>query len=195
MQTIWALLAIWFVALAGTVAAESSAEIRERRPDLFHPESGLRIDRHRAPVPQDVPLPAQRVSALKAKRLMARGAVVLDVYGAAQSRYDELDGTWLVHGPRQSLPGATWLPEVGRGVLEPAMASYLEREMERLTEGAKARAVIVFCVADCWMSWNAAQRIAGLGYLRVYWLRNGTDGWRELGWPLEPVLPVPVTLD
>ena len=190
------------VFLAGLLAlqaalawAESYVSVMERRPELFHPETGYRIDLHRAPTPQDIPPPAKRVSALRAKVLMAKGAVVLDVYGAAQSRYDELDGTWLVSEPRMSLPGAVWLPEVGRGVLEPEMERYLAREVERLTEGAKAKAIVVFCVADCWMSWNAAQRIAGLGYLRVFWLRLGTDGWRDLGWPMEPVTPVPVAVE
>ena len=189
------LLAGFLALQAGLAGAESYGSVMERRPELFHPETGYRIDRHRAPTPDDIPPPARRVSALRAKVLMAKGAVVLDVYGAAQSRYDELNGTWLVSESRMSLPGAVWLPEVGRGVLEPEMEAYLARELERLTEGSKAKAVIVFCVADCWMSWNAAQRIAALGYLRVFWLRLGTDGWRELGWPMEPVEPVPVKVE
>ncbi|MCE8510789.1 PQQ-dependent catabolism-associated CXXCW motif protein [Ruegeria pomeroyi] len=195
MRIVAALLAIALSGLSGAVWAETSDTIRARKPDLFHPETGFRIDRHRAPVPEDIPPPARKISALWARKLIARGALALDVYGASQSRYDELDGTWLVPEPRQSLPGAVWLPEVGRGVLEPAMQAYLERELERLTDGSKARAIVVFCVADCWMSWNAAQRIAGLGYLQVHWFPLGTDGWRELGWPLEPVEPVPVPVD
>lgn len=45
------------------------------------------------------------------------------------------------------------------------------------------------------MSWNAAQRIATLGYEQVYWYRLGTDGWLDYGWPLSPVEPVPVRVD
>lgn len=195
MRIAAALLVIALTGLSGAVWAETSAAIVARKPDLFHPETGLRIDRQRAPVPEDIPPPARKISALWARKLIARGALALDVYGAAQSRYDELDGTWLVPEPRQSLPGAVWLPEVGRGVLDGALQVYLERELERLTGGSKARAIVVFCVADCWMSWNAAQRIAGMGYLQVYWFPLGTDGWRELGWPLEPVEPVPVPVD
>ncbi|NDW43530.1 PQQ-dependent catabolism-associated CXXCW motif protein [Ruegeria sp. PrR005] len=186
------LLLAW---LTETAVAESYGSIRERRPDLFHPESGYRIARHRAPVPDDIPMPVRRVSALWARTLLDRGALALDVFGASQSRFDELDGTWLVSEPRMSLPGAVWLPEVGRGVLEPVIERYLQRELERATVGKKAHAVVVFCVADCWMSWNAAQRIAALGYLQVHWYPHGTDGWADLGWRLEPVEPVPVWLD
>lgn len=119
----------------------------------------------------------------------------MDVFGAAQSRYDELDGTWLVSEPRLSLPGAVWLPETGRGVLTDEMAEYLFENLTTLTEGNYARPLLVFCVADCWMSWNAAQRVAALGYERVYWYRLGTDGWLDLGETLVPVEPVPVNTE
>ncbi|SDD74367.1 PQQ-dependent catabolism-associated CXXCW motif protein [Ruegeria marina] len=195
MPVVRAILALALSGLAGAAWADSYAAIQARRPELFHAETGYRIEHQRAPVPDDIPAPVRRVSALRTKLLMQRGAVMLDVYGAGQSRYDDLDGTWLVPEPRESLPGAVWLPEVGRGALEPALETYLARELERLTEGSKARAIVVFCVADCWMSWNAAQRIAAMGYLQVHWFPLGTDGWHDLGWPLHPVEPVPVQLD
>ena len=181
--------------MAGAAMAEPYASIMARKPGLFHPETGLRIDRHRAPTPQDIPGPARVASVLKARQLLADGAVPLDVFGAAQSRFDELDGTWLVSRPRMSLPGALWLPEVGRGMLAPAMRRYLEVELERATGADQGRPILVFCVADCWMSWNAAQRIAGLGYAHVYWFRLGTDGWLDHGGRLDRVDPVPVSVE
>lgn len=33
---------------------------------------------------------------------------------------------------------------------------------------------------------------AEVGYERVYWFAEGTDGWLDEGWRLEPVDPVPV---
>lgn len=184
-----------FVVPSRFASAEGFQEIQNRRPDLFHEHTGFRIARHRAPVPEDIPAPAHAIGPAKAADLLAAGAVAIDVSGALQSRFDELEGTWLVRGPRQSLPGAVWLPEVGRGVLEPEMQDYLTGNLERLTGADKSRAIVVFCIADCWMSWNAAQRIAALDYENVFWFRDGTDGWADHGNELAPALPVPVNVD
>lgn len=186
-----ALLLLW----PGALWAEGYREMQAARPDLFDAATGYRIARQRAPVPDDIPPPAQVVDAVQARALIDGGALALDVFGAAQSRFDELDGSWLVSKPRLSLPGAVWLPEVGRGAIEPDILRYLQDNLERLTAGDRARPIVVFCIADCWISWNAAQRIAGLGFTRVYWLRTGTDGWLDQGWPLAPVTPVPVAVE
>ena len=171
------------------------AEHQAKRPDLFDPQTGYRVGRQRAPTPDDIPGPARLIDPHQARALSENGALILDVFGAQQSRFDELDGTWLVSKTRLSLPGAVWLPEVGRGQLSPVMQRYLEDNLSRLTFGDSTRAIVVYCVADCWMSWNAAQRIAALGYGQVYWFRLGTDGWLDIGADLTPVDPVPVTVD
>ncbi|MEM7425479.1 MAG: rhodanese-like domain-containing protein [Pseudomonadota bacterium] len=181
--------------LADSALADSYKDIQARRPELFHPETGYRIDRQRAPTPDDIPPPSRLVTADEAAVLIAQDAVAVDVFGALQSRYDELDGKWLVSQRRSSLPGAVWLPETGRGVLDETMSRYLRSNLERLTKADKAHPIIVFCVADCWMSWNAAQRIAKLGYQNVHWLRHGTDGWLDTGRTLAPVDPVPVNVE
>lgn len=175
--------------------AETAAEIRARRPELFDPETGYRIARQRAPTPDDIPAPVQMVGPEAARTLLQEGALPVDVFGARQSQYDALDGTWLVPETHLSLPGAVWLPETGRGWLDPVMRAYLADTLAARTGGDLGHPLVVFCVADCWMSWNAAQRIAGLGYERVYWFRLGTDGWKDIAAPLEPVVPVPVPLD
>jgi PQQ-dependent catabolism-associated CXXCW motif protein len=53
--------------------------------------------------------------------------------------------------------------------------------------------VVFYCLADCWMSWNAAKRAAAWGYTRVYWYRDGTDGWAAAKLPLVEAQPVPET--
>ena len=40
------------------------------------------------------------------------------------------------------------------------------------------------------MSWNAAKRALALGYTRVAWYPEGTDGWAADGLPLEARTPV-----
>ncbi len=47
-----------------------------------------------------------------------------------------------------------------------------------------ARPFVFYCLANCWMSWNAAKRAASWGYTRVYWYRDGTDGWEAAKLPL-----------
>ncbi len=174
---------------------DSFAESMKRRPELFHPVTGLRIDRQRAPTPDDIPPPAVIINTAKAAHLLENGAVAIDVFGASQSHYDELEGTWLVSRQHQSLPGATWLPEVGRGTLSAQMQEYLASNIIRLTSGKLNKPLVVYCIADCWMSWNASQRIAALGYTHVNWYRLGTDGWLESGRELLPVNPVPVNVE
>ena len=188
-------LCLMLALVAPAAPARPYDEHQALRPDLFDPDTGFRIARQRAPTPDDIPPPARHVGTAQAQALLAAGAVALDVFGAAQSRFDELDGTWLVSEPRFSLPGAVWLPEVGRGRLSPAMQRYLGTNVARLTGGDLSVPLVVFCIADCWMSWNAAQRLSALGYARVHWFRLGTDGWRDAGLPLERVQPVPVDTD
>jgi PQQ-dependent catabolism-associated CXXCW motif protein len=161
---------------------------------LFHPDTGLRMSRYRAPTPAAIE-GARVVDAAQVVDLARRGAALVDVLATPTGRYDELDGTWLVAEPRQTLPGAVWLPEVGRGTLPPSLASWFAAELRTLTGGDLGRPIVFFCVADCWMSWNAAIRAARLGYAAVRWFPGGTDDWAAAGLPLVPVWPRPAPID
>ena len=65
------------------------------------------------------------------------------------------------------------------------MADYFVRGLAKATHGDRARLVVLYCLADCWMSWNAAKRAMTIGYTNVTWYPDGTDGWQ---WP--PDLPL-----
>ncbi|MGF1474086.1 MAG: PQQ-dependent catabolism-associated CXXCW motif protein [Geminicoccaceae bacterium] len=189
------LVTLVVLALAWSEAsALTSAEHRVRDPELFDAETGYRLLRPRAPTPDDIP-GAARISALEAKRAAADGAVLIDVFAALRSLYYEFDGTWLVEKEHLSLPGAIWLPEVGRGALSAEIDRYFRDNLALVTDGDVAMPLVIFCVADCWMSWNAAQRAQSYGYRNVLWFREGTDGWLDAGFELEPVQPVPVAVD
>jgi PQQ-dependent catabolism-associated CXXCW motif protein len=71
------------------------------------------------------------------------------------------------------------------------MADYFSKGLEKATHGDHARIVVLYCLADCWMSWNAAKRALSLGYSNVAWYREGTDGWIAAGLPLEQATPEP----
>lgn len=188
-------LLLFCLLLPSLAGADTYLEAQAKRPELFDPSTGYRIGRQRAPTPEDIPAPARLVSTQEAAALLAKGALALDVFGAAQSRFDELDGTWLVSKERLSLPDALWLPETGRGRLTEVMQAYLADNLAVATDGHLDHPLVVFCIADCWMSWNAAQRISALGYTAVHWYRLGTDGWLDEGRELVRATPVPVRID
>lgn len=171
--------------------AESYTSYQAKRPDLFDPETGLRIARIRSPVPEDIPGDIHVVTAPQVVDLLAQGALPLDVLGARNTYIDPLTGEWIVSIDHSSLPGAVWIPELGRAKLSDQLAGYMGRALAEATAGQFDRALVVYCRADCWMSWNAAQRVRQMGYSQVHWFRNGTDGWLDHGGSLEPVSPVP----
>jgi len=93
--------------------------------------------------------------------------------------------------PRNDIPGSIWLPDTGYGELAPVMEAYCARNLEAATHGNRDRHLVFYCLADCWMSWNAAKRAESLGYTRVDWYAQGTDGWAAQGLPLEHREPEP----
>jgi len=92
--------------------------------------------------------------------------------------------------PRFDIPGSIWLPDTGYGALAPVMQGYFERGLQQATGGDRGRMIVFYCLANCWMSWNAAKRAIALGYARVAWYPAGTDGWAEQHLPLEARTPV-----
>ena len=57
--------------------------------------------------------------------------------------------------------------------------------VKAVTGGDKTKPVVIYCLASCWMSWNAAKRALSWGYTGTIWFPEGTDGWAEAGFPLE----------
>lgn len=150
---------------------------------------GYRMDRYRAPTPETVP-GAQTVDTAAVAALVETGAArPVNVMKADRSALP--GGPWLVAEPRPQIPGGVWLPNVGLGALSAEEEAGFAAALERLTGGRRDGGLLFYCLADCWMSWNAAKRAAALGYTRVFWYREGLDGWEAAGRPTEPGLPVP----
>lgn len=173
------LAAMLMLAIAGARAAGD-----------IDPATGYRVQNYRAPVT----LPVQggtRVDLAEVDRLKAEGAALVDVM-PQRGGYDPDTGAWRLIDRRDTIPGATWLPEVGRAPIEARLVPYFTGWLANLSGGDKARPLVFFCMADCWMSWNAVKRAAALGYTRVYWFADGTDGWREADRPFERADPPPV---
>lgn len=56
----------------------------------------------------------------------------------------------------------------------------------------KERIIVFYCLGiKCVASWRAAEKAAELGYQNVYAFREGIPGWKEAGYPLVSVKPLP----
>ncbi len=161
----------------------------------FDPETGLRIHYYTDAVPDAVPggitLDTEAVRHL----ISQMPVVLLDVLSINDVRYDELDGSWPGHSTRKNIPGSIWLPNVGYGRPSNDMLNYLIDSATSATGGDADHAILVYCVSDCWMGWNAVQHLAGGGFSKVYWYPSGTDGWVEKGYSVELAHPLPVNVD
>lgn len=160
----------------------------------FDPDTGLRIHHYTTETPMTVP-GGTRVGAWEVEALARAGAVLLDVLSIPEGRYDELDGTWPEHAPRQNIPGSVWTPNVGFGVSEDDMQAYLSETVGRLTGGSLWHPIVVYCIKDCWMGWNATQHLVDLGYRSVFWFADGTDAWLAAGLPVAASEPLAVNVD
>jgi len=169
------------------------------RPDIspaaesdIDPVTGYRVANYRSPTPQTVPggttVTLEQLTAL----VQIRHAILIDVMSADGAVPDPHSGVWQLSKPRHNLEGSVWLPDVGRGTLTPDRIAYFRDNLERLTGGDKARPIVFYCQADCWMSWNAVKRAAVFGYTALYWYPDGTDGMAD--WDVELVEAVPVPL-
>jgi PQQ-dependent catabolism-associated CXXCW motif protein len=177
------------VALAAVLV---TAHARAASADAAVPEpAGYRMEEYRAPVPATL-AGATVVDTAAAERLWRDGsAVFVDALPRPVKPGNLPAGTIWHDKPRASIPGAAWLANVGYGKLAPDMEAYFRRSLEDLTGGRKERPLVFFCLADCWMSWNAAKRAMSWGYTAVAWYPGGTDAWAAAGLPLEEATPRP----
>lgn len=153
--------------------AQHAAHVPE--PDSY------RMDDYRSPVPLSLK-GAKTIDVEEAITLWQdKAAVFIDVYPRAPKPPNLPKNTVWRDPPHKSIEGAIWLPNVGYGVLSGEVANYFKANLERLTDGDKAKPVVFFCLRDCWMSWNAAKRAVEWGYSSVIWFSEGTDAWQEAG--------------
>lgn len=194
-----AAVALLLAAVAAAVSAAGSAAAETPAPTPSAPEepAGYRMDDYRAPVPATL-AGATVVATPEAEALWRSGSVLfVDVLPRAPRPEGLPEGTIWRDAAHYTIPGAIWLPNVGYGELAPVWRDYMEAALTAATDGDTAHPVLFFCLSDCWMSWNAAKRAREeLGYSRVYWYPEGTDGWEAAVLPLEatpPVEPMPPT--
>jgi PQQ-dependent catabolism-associated CXXCW motif protein len=174
------------LALIATIFAAAGT----RAADVPEPES-YRLEDYRAPTPATL-RGAKVIGTEEAEKLWrSHTASFIDVLPRPPRPRNLPAGTLWRDKPRPDIPGSIWLPDTGYGELAPSMAGYFVKGLEKATLGDRARLLVLYCLADCWMSWNAAKRAQEIGYSDVAWYREGTDGWLAAGLPLEEAIPEP----
>ncbi|MGF1610380.1 MAG: quinoprotein dehydrogenase-associated putative ABC transporter substrate-binding protein [Kiloniellales bacterium] len=173
---------------------EKRSSLDEDDPDTLVTEAvaepaDYRMDNYRAPTPATL-AGATVDTTESAKALVeAGGALFIDVLPRPPKPANLPEGTIWQEQPHRSIPGSVWLPNTGYGALSDEMEVYFRGQLERLAGGDRERTLVFYCLADCWMSWNAAKRALGYGFSDVHWYPEGTDGWSAAGLPLETSQP------
>lgn len=158
-------------------------------PELFDAE-GYRTARYRAPVDRP-PTPAAQITLEQVLRLKPGiDALFIDVLPAEGGVRDPLTGKWTLAVQHETIPGAAWHPETGRGQPDAVLWQGLRHAVAAERAEHPTLPVVVFCRSDCWMSWNAARRLAGEGVGQIYWFAEGIEGWHEAGRVLVKAEPV-----
>ena len=156
------------------------------------PEPGeYRTDNYRAPVPAT--LKGARVIATKEAEAIwrDRSGVFVDVMPRPPKPANLPPETIWRDTPRRDIPGSLWLPDTGYGRLAAETEAYLQDGLARASADKRDALLVIYCQANCWMSWNAAKRAISHGYSNVAWYPEGTDGWEQADLPLMDAQPEP----
>ncbi|AWM08873.1 PQQ-dependent catabolism-associated CXXCW motif protein [Bradyrhizobium symbiodeficiens] len=179
----------WRLAAALVVAAFAVPAFAQQQ-EPFEPD-GYRADNYRAPVPATL-AGARVLNTVEAEAIWrARSGAFVDVLPRPPRPKNLPAGTVWRDAPRKNIPGSIWLPDTGYGSLPPAMDDYLQRGLAQASRGDKSALLVIYCLADCWMSWNAAKRALTYGYSSIAWYPDGTDGWERAKLPTAEAQPEP----
>lgn len=173
--------------LLATLACIAAVRAEELVPE---PE-GYRTEDYRAPVP-DTLSGGRVLDTAEAEAIWrAKSGIFVDVLPRAPKPPNLPAGTVWRDKPRFNIPGSIWLPDTGYGQLADVTEKYLRDGLARASAGNHAALIVVYCQADCWMSWNAAKRILSYSYSNVAWYPEGTDGWERAKLPTTAAEPEP----
>jgi PQQ-dependent catabolism-associated CXXCW motif protein len=178
-------VAVCLALMAGVLAGPAHAA------EVIDEPEGYRLEEYRAPTPATL-RGARAIGTDEAEKIWrGNSASFVDVMPRPPRPRNLPEGTVWHDKPRSNIPGSVWLPDTGYGELAPSMAEYFAEGLHKATNGDRARLVVFYCLANCWMSWNAAKRALALGYSNVAWYRDGTDGWLAGNLPLQAATPEP----
>jgi PQQ-dependent catabolism-associated CXXCW motif protein len=152
---------------------------------------GYRTDNYRAPTPATLAGGRVVTTAETEALWQDKVAIFIDVMPRPPRPPNLPPGTVWRDRPRSNIPGSIWLPDTGYGELAPSTEEYLRANVARVSGGDRTKLLVVYCLRDCWMSWNAAKRLVAMGYANVAWYPEGTDGWTDALLPVVDAQPAP----
>jgi len=177
--------------LAGVIAAALTFAPHGRAQESPPEPEGYRMDNYRVPVPATL-AGARVLTTGQAEAIWrSKSATFIDVLPRPPKPANLPAGTIWRDKPRLNIPGSFWLPDTGYGTLAAATEDYLRDGLARASGANNAKLLVLYCLADCWMSWNAAKRALTYGYSNVAWYPEGTDGWQRADLPLADSHPEP----
>jgi PQQ-dependent catabolism-associated CXXCW motif protein len=177
--------------VAGLILAASLCSTPSLAQEKPPEPDGYRMENYRAPVPAALAGVRVLTTAEVETIWRAKAGVFVDVLPRPPKPPNLPAGTVWRDKPRLNIPGSIWLPDTGYGKLAKATEQYLRHGLARASGGNNAMLLVVYCQADCWMSWNAAKRILSYGYSNVAWYPDGTDGWARADLPVAESQPEP----
>jgi quinoprotein dehydrogenase-associated probable ABC transporter substrate-binding protein/PQQ-dependent catabolism-associated CXXCW motif protein len=176
------------------IGAAAAAAEQAPPPATGVPEpEGYRMDKYRAPVPATLAGATVLTTPALTRLVAERHPVLIDVLPKTRKPKDRASDQLWVEPARENIPGSVWLPNTGYGELSSEFAAYFREQLEQLSGGDKAKPLVFYCDANCWMSWNAAKRaMRELGYTNVYWYPEGVQGWKKAGQQVAAAHEVPM---
>jgi PQQ-dependent catabolism-associated CXXCW motif protein len=176
---------------AGVALALVALNIAARAQSLVPEPEGYRTEDYRAPVPETLAGGRVLTTAEAESIWRDKSGVFIDVLPRPPKPSNLPAGTFWRDKPRLNIPGSIWLPDTGYGEIAEATENYLRQGVSRASGGNRATLIVVYCQANCWMSWNAAKRVLSYGYSNVAWYPDGTDGWERANLPVVESQPEP----
>jgi PQQ-dependent catabolism-associated CXXCW motif protein len=174
--------------IMGLFCAFTGARAASDRVPVPEPET-YRLQDYRAPTPPTLDARPGLTTAEAEALWKSKDAAFIDVLPHVPRPANLAPGTIWREKPRDDIPGSLWLPDTGYGEIAPETEAYFRSGLTVATSGDQNRAIVFYCLKDCWMSWNAAKRAKSFGYAHVLWYPGGTEGWADAGLPLETRKP------
>jgi len=178
------------IGLLGATVLAATLVCSPARAATVEEPSAYRMEKYSAPVPSTLQGARVATSEEAEKLWRERGAIFVDVLPRPPKPKDLPAGTVWHEPPHSDIPGSIWLADVGYGGLTPEMEAWYRDSLAEVTGGDPSRPLLIYCRADCWMSWNAAKRAVAWGYSNVTWYPGGVEGWQAAGLPLEERQPL-----
>lgn len=166
-------------------SAPACAQSSMVEPELYRTED------YRAPTPQTL-RGARVVTTAEAETLWRnKKATFIDVMPRPPKPANLPPDTVWRDRPRHNIPGSLWLVDTGYGKLAAETEAYFRDGLAKASQGDRDALLVIYCQANCWMSWNAAKRALSYGYSNIAWFPDGTDGWEQAQLPMVDAQPEP----